>query len=987
MSKAVEGAAMLGAAVGMGALAFFNPALIASPLYDKIMESLVIGGIAMEAGAIADALSSNRGTNITTRQPAAFRQVVYGEQRVGGVLIYESTTGGSHSQYNQVIVIASHVCDSLVNIYLDGRQVFFTGSGVGNSTRNGVNFGGNADGNNHTGPNGVQYNFGGLVYVEACYGDQTNQPNTTPGGGYNTGLHANDPTWGPGTAGLPYVGGCTYIYLKVEYDANQFPQRPEVRVTVRGKNDILDPRTGTIGYTNNWALCVADEIQNTSFGLGDIGAVNTAQLIAAANVCDEQVALGQGGTEARYALNWHFDTSMTPGAALDTMMWAAAGRLSYIGGEWYIWPAYWQGPSFTFDANALAEGFTWNPYRPFKDLVNRVTGTYVAPNYPYNATQANGSNYYDTNGFATDGSGTIQDNFGLAFQPTNYPEYACDALHGYAADQYLNEDSGLLGDWAIGTTYNTGDVVASGGQTWKSLEDGNVGNLPATTSTVWVVFAQYLPMEVGQQCVLSLAQAQRVAKIYLLRNRQQGTGSMMFFPVGLQMQPLSVMQFTFPTFGWAGKALEIGNTTIDPMTFKTGFEVNETDPSVYEWSVAEELTIYDDETVASASSWTPAPPTEMSLTSSAATAVQGLDGLVTPRVMVTWDEPLDGLVTQIELQVQGPLATGTTAPAWTAAGSVSAENTTAYVTGVVSGSTYNFRIRALRANGANSTWVEIDGYTVSITISTLGQSASQGMAPGSLIGEAYSNGSASILVQPFTAMAGSVSVACLPAGAYGLNGLTQGQLWYVYYVDPTFAGGAITPIATQSKADFLNKVGYFLIDSLVTPVYVSGGSGGSGVSGARYSPSTFAELGSRTTSNPGAAFDGDTTTAATVSASASSSSSANGCGQWSGFPNIGLTGATLTVSVGAFALSSSGTIEADIEGTVSVSVGGAVTVLADVTSPDAAQTLTFSIPSGTNISTVSVTASATVSVSNGDQVPAPSGFQTVSLPVTEIYIQ
>ncbi len=165
MSKAIQGAALLGAAVGMGALAFFNPALLASPAFDKLWAGLILSGISMEAGAIAGALTANRGQNISTRQPSANRQVIYGVQRVGGVIIYRSTTGSHHDQYNFVIVLATHEVDSIENLYLDGRKVFWAG-GTGNVTRNGVNFGGAAAGGSHVGPGGQNYDFGGLVYCE-----------------------------------------------------------------------------------------------------------------------------------------------------------------------------------------------------------------------------------------------------------------------------------------------------------------------------------------------------------------------------------------------------------------------------------------------------------------------------------------------------------------------------------------------------------------------------------------------------------------------------------------------------------------------------------------------------------------------------------------------------------------------------------------------------------------------------------------------------
>jgi hypothetical protein len=675
MSKAIEGAAMLVGAVGMGVAAFLDPALVASPLFDKIWAGLILGGISMEAGAIADALMQNRGMGITTRQPAAFRQVIYGEQRVGGVEIYRSTTGGSHDQFNYIVVVAGHEIDSFVNLYLDGRQVYWqTGSG-GNTTRNGVNFGGQADGNNHIGPNGQQYNFGTLVYCEARFGDQVD-------GDVIAALTANDPNWAASGGKSPWVGGCAYFYLKVEYDVAMFPGEPEIRVTVRGKNNILDPRTGTTGFTTNWALIVADVITDTVYGLGD-NSVNADQLIAAANVCDEQIALAAGGTEAQFSLSWHYDTSTAPGDVLQTMMQGAAGRLSRIGGEWYIWPAYFQGASFTFDESALVDSLQWTEFKPLPDLFNRVNGTYIAPNFPYNVA----GNLYDSNGYY---NGETADNWPFAFQPTNFPQYAADVLHGYSSDAFLAQDGGVQ-----------------------------------------------LPKELTLSTVLSIAQAQRVAKINLMRNRQQGSG---VFPMQLaawQMQPTDVMQFTFAENGWTDKLLELDNTRFridagssgedggEPQAPRLYVEQTmiETDPSVYEWSTAEELTVYDVPSMPAQAPYTPASPTAMAINSGADTAVVGADGVTTPRALVSWTAPLDIRVTQVQLQYQ---AVG--AASWTDAGTVDVGLFASYVTGVIAGAAYNFQIRSLRSSGAVSPWVQVLDYTISETLSTI---LSTGINPNS----------------------------------------------------------------------------------------------------------------------------------------------------------------------------------------------------------------------------------------------------------------
>jgi hypothetical protein len=61
---------------------------------------------------------------------------------VGGSMIYCSTTGSHHDQYNMIIVLAGHECSAIENLYLDGRKVFWNTSSYDNTTRNGINFGG-----------------------------------------------------------------------------------------------------------------------------------------------------------------------------------------------------------------------------------------------------------------------------------------------------------------------------------------------------------------------------------------------------------------------------------------------------------------------------------------------------------------------------------------------------------------------------------------------------------------------------------------------------------------------------------------------------------------------------------------------------------------------------------------------------------------------------------------------------------------------------
>lgn len=801
MSKAIQGAAMLAGAVGMGIAAFYDPALIASPLFDKVWASLVIGGISMEASAIAGALTQNRGMGITTRQAAALRQIIYGEQRVGGVSLYQSTTGSHHDQYNFIIVLAGHEIDSIVNLYLDGRQVYWEGSGDGWSVRNGVGFGGNPDKNNHIGPGGQHYNFGTLVYCEARFGDQSS-------GDVIGAMTANDPNWAAdGHGNSPYCGGCAYVYLKIEFDTAMFPNSPEIKFTVRGKNDILDPRTNTRGFSTNWALIIADVIEHNLFGLEDVNSVNTDQLIAAANVCDEQVPLAIGGTESRYCLHWHYDAGSSPGDQLQTMMNAAMGRLSRIGGEWFIWPAYWQGPSFSFDESIFTGPVEWTPYRSLRELVNRVQGTYIAPNSPWNVA----GNLYDANGWY---DGSIANQFPFAFQPTNYPQYAQDQLHGYPNDQFLDDDSGVLGPWDSATTYAAGDVVTqsfspalSDGTSYiiyLSLQDANSDNSPSADDPAlpvwWVAWSNQLPLELSQSCCLSVAQAQRCAKIALLRNRQQGTG---VFPMHLEAwksQPLDVMQIGFADMGWGGKQFEISDTKFviqqedGPSTVRFEASVMETDQSIYEWSTTEELSVYDVPSNVTQAPYAIDPPSDLTLLSDATTAVIGADGVNIPRILATWTPPGDARVSQIQVQYSldaSPIN-------WVDAGTVDADTSSDYISGVVAGQMYFVQIRSLTNMGATSVWVQAGPVTVG--------------GPSSLQ-NTYSNSPAVSLSQPTPTTIGMVEVAVTFGGNtvnYAPRSITiptpaVPTWYYVTIADPAQAGEAgISPSPTLTATAATN---------------------------------------------------------------------------------------------------------------------------------------------------------------------------------------
>ena len=675
MGKAITGLAEIGIAGGLVAGAFFTGGAdlaVAFAEGSHLFATLAISGIAMEAGAIADALTSQRGQNITTRQPAGYRQIIYGEQRVGGNMVRNTTTGSHHDQNNNVIVLCGHTIDGIVAMYLDGRQVFFAQNSSGsNNGPGGYQFGGSADGNKHYDPGGYSYNFGSLVYCVAYYGYQT------AAGGADASYHANDPTWATTSAGTPYGGGCAWVYLKYEYDSATFPSLPEIKFTVRGRNQIWDPRTGTTGYTTNWALCVADFLMDPGFGFGfQRSEINLQQLIAAANICDEQVPLAAGGSEPRYTFNGSWDTTTAPGEALKTMLTAAGGNIVVSGGQLYIYAAAAFAPSFAWTDADILDTIQWKPKRSADQLINRVRGIYTAPNYPYAPT----GNLYDANG--KDPDGYQQNNFNYAWQKTDYPQYAQDPEHGYPTDFFLAQDNGIQ---MVGQL-----------------------SLPGT---------------------ISVATAQRLAKIHLLLNRQQGTIQLKMHMWAWQMMPMDVFTLSYPLFGWAGKQFQVvdmgrvmerDDAGVPRMYVQV--TAREYDPNAYAGLSGEEEQTPLDTPANPNSEIGPVPPGQVTLNSGAGYDVTNGDGILVPRVQVTWTDPLDARASLIEVQWSP-----TGANAWRSIGTTPVGAQLTYILGLAAGQVIDVRVRSIRGSGAASSFLEVSGYTVSA--SALSTIASTGMLP------------------------------------------------------------------------------------------------------------------------------------------------------------------------------------------------------------------------------------------------------------------
>jgi hypothetical protein len=175
--------------------------------------------------------------------------------------------------------------------------------------------------------------------------------------------------------------GKAYIYVRLQRNPELFPNGlPNIRALVKGKK-VYDPRTGTTVWSQNVALCVADYLTNTRYGLGHVYAseIDETALIAAANICDENVNLAAGGTEDRYTCNGSFLTSERPVDVLGRLKVAMAGDIVRVGGEWKIYAGAYRAPALALDEDDCRGPLQVKARLSGRELFNGVKGVYVSP--------------------------------------------------------------------------------------------------------------------------------------------------------------------------------------------------------------------------------------------------------------------------------------------------------------------------------------------------------------------------------------------------------------------------------------------------------------------------------------------------------------------------------------------------------------------------------------------------------------------------------
>lgn len=230
---------------------------------------------------------------------------------------------------------------------------------------------------------------------------------------------------------------------------------------------------------------------------------------------------------------------------------------------------------------------------------------------------------------------------------------------------------------------------------------------------------------------------------------------------------------------------------------------------------------------------------------------------------------------------------------------------------------------------------------------------------------------ATITIGSYTLQVAGVTVT-INSGT--ITGLSHSTLYYIYYSDPTFSGGAVTFLATTNKADTLASTANFFVGSIMTvaasaPNNVGNNDGGSA------SNQTGGSLRTVATYNvvvSGGGFTNLSNSGGTGSVSTAGSKAHS----WLSFVPAGndnfATSKVLNVPL-AFSLTGTATgvwtiqYSSNVVGTTTIGTGTTVTIT----------TASVTLPAGTDINSIIVTASVQQVGGSGLTVLTVSGINIV----------
>jgi hypothetical protein len=318
-----------------------------------------------------DTMSSR---NITGKNSTAPREIVYGQARKGGAVVWQHTHGtdqnpDSDEFYNMVIAWHHGEAEEIKTIYFGDEVAWQDGYYKGRFASNGSS--------SSTGEKITIWNKLGLYNQSAVTDAGTAAVWTT-------------------NHRMRYIA---YSRLKFKYDVDQYPNgAPKVTAEIKGRK-VYDPRdsshslTAPSGwdYSDNPVLCLLDYLKEAPYK--DWGADLSAdlfdmdQISTAAYYCDGTTGSSDKARK-RYSCNGIINTRATIKDNIRNLLSCMHGKLLFVNGKFQIRPyQYISSTDLVLDEDMIIGDFIVSNSNPRRVAFNEVRGEYICKEAGYVKTE------------------------------------------------------------------------------------------------------------------------------------------------------------------------------------------------------------------------------------------------------------------------------------------------------------------------------------------------------------------------------------------------------------------------------------------------------------------------------------------------------------------------------------------------------------------------------------------------------------------------
>ena len=350
------------------------------------------------------AASAGAYSSVNALSPAAPTAIIYGKTRVGGVTFYQETTN-NNKYLHKLIALAGHEVSAIDEVYLndelvtiDTQNFVVSPSDYTKTTKTEVNAGAFVVGNRYEISASGSTNFIAIGAANNTVGTKF----SATGVGSGTGkafsvsrkvriikhlgeddqvadplLNAESVKWSANHR----ARGVAYLYVRMEYDADAFPNGvPTITAVTQGKK-IYNPITETTAWSENPALCLRDYLIQS--GVAFENEIRDDLFAAAALICDEPITLAVGGTQKRYTTNGTFTSDAMPKDVLNSLLSSMGGMIWYSQGQWGCKAAAYTSPTLTLNEDDLRGNLQIRTRNSRRDGFNQIGGIFRGPESKY----------------------------------------------------------------------------------------------------------------------------------------------------------------------------------------------------------------------------------------------------------------------------------------------------------------------------------------------------------------------------------------------------------------------------------------------------------------------------------------------------------------------------------------------------------------------------------------------------------------------------